>query len=98
MPFRESVAAAEKAGLYARSHSWDREVFIEKMGALLDLLKADRSLTPRARVGLENGHVVLWHYLAPSDPRVASSDDDVAAFDDSFPCPPFYPPTGPPCP
>jgi hypothetical protein len=95
---RKSVEAATQMGLFATSHGWDRKEFIDRMSKLLERLKANEGLQPRARFGVKDGRIVLWHYTAPADNRAASSDDDQAAFDISFPCPPFYPPTGPPCP
>jgi hypothetical protein len=94
----ESVKAAVAAGLHGPVHWWERDVFLERMGALLDRLKADRSLLPCARFGLHDGRVVLWHYLSGGAAAAQQNGEDGGEFDVSFPCPPWYPPGSDTCP
>jgi hypothetical protein len=95
---RKSVEAATQMGLFATSHGWDRKEFIDRMTTMLKLLKADESLQPRARFGVKDGRIVLWHYLAGAQDGKAATEGDNGEFDISFPCPPNFPPSGPPCP
>jgi hypothetical protein len=96
---RKSVEAAEKAGLYAQGHAWDRADFLKKMGKLLKDLQAAPGATPRQRIGLENGKdgpvVTIWHYLTDEKGTLLrDANGNECAFNISFPCPPWYPPSG----
>jgi hypothetical protein len=92
MSMSEDVARYVKAGLAAEYHEWDRDVFIDRMGSLLKVLRADRAAVPRLRLGVnEAGTVVVWHYLArPGEVSTQSHGEchDDECFDISVPCPP----------
>jgi hypothetical protein len=94
MSMSEDVARYVKAGLAAEHHTWDREVFIRHMSALLEKLRADKDAVPAVRFGLsEAGMLVVWHYLLRRDGDVGTrSHEDCEpdeCFDISHPCPPF---------
>lgn len=100
MSMREDVKAAEKAGLRAEMHWWDAETWRKGAAAIEEALADDPKAIVCLREGLRDGVAVRWLYVRHSGDRAEattrSHDDD--GFNESHPCPPFYPPEGPPCP
>lgn len=85
----DDVKRYQAAGMRADYFTWNREHFIKEMGRLIERLKGDKSLEPRACFGLtEKGVATLWHFTAPAGAKADEGDD---GFEISWPCPPCEP-------
>jgi hypothetical protein len=91
MSMAEDRRRYRAAGLEAQYFRWPREAFMEGMEAILEALKADESLEPRARFGLtEKGVVTLWHYTSRPEkaPKASGYGEESEGFNIAVPCPP----------
>lgn len=91
MGMTQDIERYRAAGLAAEYHRWDRVTFLHGMSKMLEALKADPTLEPRAAFGLtDKGLLTLWHYTVSTGKAATEGDD--GGFNLSFPCPPLCPP------
>jgi hypothetical protein len=101
----DSVKALVGIGVPSVVHRFDRGVAIAMLERKLEALRADEGSVLCVRPGLvdrgtKNERVALWFYTSTtgSARTVNGPEGDDDGEDTSWPCPPFYPPSGPPCP
>lgn len=93
----EPIDAASDPQSKVSFHWWEREFFIDNMGALLERLQADSSLIPCVREEEnEDGHRTLYFFTKVNGKDNGGKDEgDDEGFNNSHACPPFCPPGQP---
>lgn len=92
--FRGSLKAAEQAGIHARAWWLDGATFRAQLAEIEKWLARDPGCWVSMTIGWdqERQQTTLWHVVHDA------TGTPVYAANISLPCPPNFPPSGPPCP